>query len=90
LESKSTTGSFATLLATIAMPVPICPDPTTPNDFTVENLKRALNIDLNISIDANKQKEGLDIIATAHYLHRSRPIILEKGRPSGMDLLIGL
>lgn len=44
LESKSTTGSLATLFATMAIPVPICPDPTTPKDFTVENLEKTLNI----------------------------------------------
>ncbi len=28
----------------MAIPVPICPDPTTPKDFTVENLEKTLNI----------------------------------------------
>ena len=43
-ESNITTGSLATLLATMAMPVPICPEPTTPKDFTVENLNKYLSI----------------------------------------------
>ncbi len=38
------TGSLATLLATMAMPVPICPEPTTPKDLTDESANRDLNI----------------------------------------------
>lgn len=37
------TGSLATLLATMAMPVPICPEPTTPKDLTDDSANRDLN-----------------------------------------------
>ena len=38
------TGNFAALLATMAMPVPICPEPTTPKDLTVDKVNNDLNI----------------------------------------------
>ena len=38
------TGNFATLLATMAMPVPICPEPTTPKDLIAEKRYKDLSI----------------------------------------------
>lgn len=64
-----TTGNLATLFATIAMPVPIWPDPITPNDLTDENPK--VVIALSMLMDYKYKKYDHKYGSTIFYQDRS-------------------